>query len=268
MKDLKAKEQKDWYDQNACHYDDFWVNPISARVVDSWNIKNLKDILKGQEINRVLDLGCGTGKTTYELIHIGKRVTGYDISMSMLQRAKERCPNSLFAKGNSADIPFRSGIFDLVVTNGVWHHFADIESTINEVGRVLRKDGIFAVLGENNAVYKYDNPVHRIWRRYLGLPIRICNKLFANPNNKNIHVPSESGITNEPEGTEDINPHTFTSQCEKAMLRQLKLYTYDHIPRIENSKYIYRFALELEKIIGSMIAPYDGHIIQGFWIKE
>lgn len=265
--ELQSKEQKDWYDHNAGHYDDFWVNPISARVVDKWNLKNLKNVLRSQGINRVLDLGCGTGKTVAELTHIGKRVIGYDISISMLQIAKERCPGSLFVKGNSAIIPFSSGVFDLVVTNGVWHHFADIESTINEVGRVLKKGGLFAVLGENNALYKRDNPVSRIWK-YLGLPIRYYNKIISNSNNKSMKVPSKGEVPNEPEGTEDINPHTFTLQCEKAMLRQMRLYTYDHIPRMENSKYIYPFVLELERMIGGMIAPYDGQIIQGFWIKE
>lgn len=265
--DSQSKEQKDWYDEHAGNYDDFWVNPISAKVVDKWNLKNLRKVLKSQTLKRILDLGCGTGKTTVELDCFGNIVVGYDISMSMLQIAKKRSPQNMFIKGDVAVLPFGSGVFDLVVTNGVWHHFADIESTIDEVGRVLRKGGLLAVLGENNALYKHNNQLLRMWQ-CLRLPVRLYNKITSFSKDKTTIVPVQSEVPNEPEGTEDINPHTFTRRCEQAMLRQLRLYTYDHIPRMENSRYIYRFVLELERIIGSIIAPYDGYIMQGFWIKE
>jgi|SRR3972149_3682699 len=263
----QSKEQKDWYDQHAGNYDDFWVNPVSARVVDKWNLRNLTNILKAKEVKRVLDLGCGTGKTTVELEKISRMVVGYDISASMLQIARDRCHDNYFIKGDSAILPFQTGIFDLVVTNGVWHHFADIETTINEVSRVLRKGGMFAVLGENNALYKRDNQVFRFWQ-YLRLPVRVYNRILPISKVKSINSPGRREIPNEPEGTEDINPLTFTTKCETVMLRKLRLYTYDHIPRIENSRYIYRVILEIEKIVGGIIAPYDGQIIQGFWVKE
>ena len=268
----KIREQKEWYDKYAIHYDKFWVEPVSARVVDRWNIKNLKRILREKEVKTVLDLGCGTGKTTREIARLGYRVVSYDISVSMLALARERSPTGLFVKGESSILPFPSHSFDLVVTNGVWHHFADIESTLKEIGRILRSDGILAVLGENNALYKKENKFCKLWR-VLRTPRRALNKMLSLLSSgitkpKMTFVHGQSAIPAEPEGTEDIDPIAFTSICRKVNLRELSLYTYDHVPRIENSRFVYPLALELEKTFGRMIARFDGQIIQGFWIKK
>ena len=60
---------------------------------------------------RLLDLGCGTGRT---LIEFGKRgfdVTGVDLAPPMLKRAREKLdaaglPNVKLIEGNIADLPF------------------------------------------------------------------------------------------------------------------------------------------------------------------
>jgi len=267
--DPRAREQKDWYDKHAEHYDSHWVDPVSARVVDRWNLKNLTVIIKEMKIERVLDLGCGTGKTLSELNRFGFKAVGYDISASMLKIAKKRCQTILLVKGDAKVLPFPSDTFDMVVTNGVWHHFSDIESIIREIGRILRRGGLFAMLGENNALYNPNNVLHRFWR-YINLPVRITKwisgKMFFN--GKPAINPEDVSYSAEPEGTEDINPFVFSALCKQVNLQELSLYSYDHIPRLENSIYVYRFILTLEKIIGSLIARYEGHIIQGFWVKK
>lgn len=267
--DPQSKEQKEWYDQNAAHYDSHWVEPVSARVVDRWNLRNLKAVIKDVKIERALDLGCGTGKTLGELSRLGLKAVGYDISIAMLEIAKKRVCFNPLVKGDVSFLPFSSASFDLVVTNGVWHHFSDIESTIKEVARVLRPSGLFAVLGENNALYNPNNVLHRFWK-YVNLPVRVSKRIskrlsFLGRSESRNGRPSHPA---EPEGTEDINPLAFSNLCGQVNLREVSLYSYDHIPRMEDSRYIYPFLLNIEKVIGSRIARYEGNILQGFWVKE
>lgn len=66
----------------------------------------------------ILDIGCGTGRHSIELARRGYRVTGVDLSDSMLERAKEKARelglDIDFRKHDARDLPF-SGEFDLAI---------------------------------------------------------------------------------------------------------------------------------------------------------
>lgn len=97
----------------------------------------------------ILDLGCATGSGSRAL---GKqyrqaRVVSLDVSLKMLQKAKRN--RSFFSKGreiqaDATRIPLRSNCADLVFANLVLPWLSDLPASLAEVGRVLRKDGVFA----------------------------------------------------------------------------------------------------------------------------
>jgi demethylmenaquinone methyltransferase/2-methoxy-6-polyprenyl-1,4-benzoquinol methylase len=64
---------------------------------------------------RVLEVGCGTG-TNLELYHrAGCRVSGIDLSPSMLSVAREKLGDRAELRlGDAADMPYENGSFDLV----------------------------------------------------------------------------------------------------------------------------------------------------------
>jgi len=66
----------------------------------------------------ILDIGCGTGRHTIELVKRGYRVTGIDLSDSQLQRAKEKASVSGlkidFRNHDARDLPFAKE-FDLAI---------------------------------------------------------------------------------------------------------------------------------------------------------
>jgi SAM-dependent methyltransferase len=70
----------------------------------------------------VLDVGCGCGATTAELVRLvgpSGRVTGVDISEPMLGRAKERLgeyTNATFLLGDAADVPLQDIRANLMVS--------------------------------------------------------------------------------------------------------------------------------------------------------
>lgn len=94
--------------------------------------------------SRVLEVGCGTGKTSCFLAAGGCEVIGLDIRPHMLEKAKQRAKKQGVAvdwiEGNIRSLPFESNRFDVVLAESVTV-FADILSTLKEYQRVLVPGG-------------------------------------------------------------------------------------------------------------------------------
>lgn len=76
-----------------------------------------KEICRNKDA-RILDVGCGTGRHAIELAKRGYRVTGIDLSDSLLERAREKAAKSNvhvdFRKHDARNLPFVEE-FDLVI---------------------------------------------------------------------------------------------------------------------------------------------------------
>ena len=53
---------------------------------------SLRETLAGQRFNRILEIGCGTGKNTAWLQGIGGEITAVDLSEGMLAEARRKVP--------------------------------------------------------------------------------------------------------------------------------------------------------------------------------
>ncbi len=100
--------------------------------------------LRGQ---RVLDLGCGTGRLSTALAEQDvARVWGVDASPEMLAVARRNVPSGVGLKeGRAEQLPFRDGWFDRTV---MWLvcHLVDRPAAFREVVRVLVPGGRLAVV--------------------------------------------------------------------------------------------------------------------------
>jgi len=106
--------------------------------------------IRHRKIKSVLDLGCGTGRHCVYLAKKGFHVIGVDVSKSALKMAKqwarkERLKNLVFICGTMTQIPLIDNYFDAVISISVVHHAVkkDIEKTIAEIHRTLKKNGFF-----------------------------------------------------------------------------------------------------------------------------
>ena len=102
----------------------------------------------------ILDLGCGPGLFTKKLKKLYPKATiiGFDLAIDMLKEAGEK--QGLFKKwslvgGDMLTLPFASGVFDLVFSNQVIHWSESIKDLLDEISRVMSKDGclLFSTLG-------------------------------------------------------------------------------------------------------------------------
>jgi ubiquinone/menaquinone biosynthesis C-methylase UbiE len=94
-----------------------------------------------------LDFGCGEGKVSMKLLAAGaRRVTGFDVSETRLQRARRRAAElgfgdrAAFLVTDAHAASFRDGSFDLVVGGDVLHHL-DLPKALSELRRILRPGG-------------------------------------------------------------------------------------------------------------------------------
>ena len=108
---------------------------------------------------KVLELGSGRGELwnyyfendmlqSYEM-----DITLSDFSDGMVDHLLHSYPdkNISIRKIDILNIPFEKDTFDLIIANSMLYHVKDIDLALSEVGRVLKKDGLFycATFGMN-----------------------------------------------------------------------------------------------------------------------
>lgn len=112
------------------------------------------------DFNRILDLGCGPGNSTKNILskYGNSTIIGFDSDDNMLKKAENDCPNIEFVKGYApADFDKLTGKFDLVFSNACIHWIDNQEELIDKVYRMLNDNGVFAVqvpLTEKSQFYK------------------------------------------------------------------------------------------------------------------
>ncbi len=116
--------------------------------------ENIKEYIEANNINfqlKLLDVGCGPGNLVTFLSPIKNLILyGCDISENSLKIAKKKGMN--VTKCNLWDkFPFSDEYFDIIVATEVIEHIFDTENFINEIRRILKKDGLLVITTPNVA---------------------------------------------------------------------------------------------------------------------
>lgn len=99
---------------------------------------------------RVLDVGCGSGQTTFELARAvapDGEVVGVDISRTLLdvaRRRREGAPGLHFVEADAQTYPFEAGHFDAVFSRFGVMFFADPAAAFANLRRALKPGGRLA----------------------------------------------------------------------------------------------------------------------------
>ena len=99
---------------------------------------------------RVLDVGCGSGRIAVALAALAAHVTGIDLTPAMLEQARALqdqagVANIEWIEADSTALPVADGAFDLVVSQAMFHHAADPAATLAEMRRACAPGGRIAV---------------------------------------------------------------------------------------------------------------------------
>ena len=98
-----------------------------------------------------VDVGCGSGQGTFQLLEHFQQCLGIDISGVQIKEAQEKASsmevkeNVKFLVGDAAELPVETGTVDLVTAAMAWHWFPDKNKFYSECKRVLKQNGCLAV---------------------------------------------------------------------------------------------------------------------------
>ena len=128
------------FDVAAEAYDSFmgrYSSQLSVQMAD------LAGVRTGQ---RVLDVGCGPGTLTAELVaRLGpEAVAAVDPSSSFVEAARVRHPGVDVRQASAESLPFEDGAFDAAIAQLVVHFMADPVAGLSEMARVTRTGGVVA----------------------------------------------------------------------------------------------------------------------------
>jgi ubiquinone/menaquinone biosynthesis C-methylase UbiE len=139
------------FDEWPEKYDRWFETPIGA-LVKKYEKELLIDLLQPGPEEKILDVGCGTGIFTLDILAFGPCVTGLDISRPMLKRAGFKTAGYPFQglAANMSDLPFVDECFDKVVSVTAIEFVEDAKGAIAELFRVTKKGGVIVVTTLNS----------------------------------------------------------------------------------------------------------------------
>jgi SAM-dependent methyltransferase len=109
-------------------------------------ISVVKHFLGGKNLSGLIavDVGCSTGFIAHELYKQGATVTGIDIDVPGIQRARSRFGQEglTFLEYSGRTLPFTDASVDVLVYNHVYEHTVDPDKVMSEIRRVLAPHGI------------------------------------------------------------------------------------------------------------------------------
>src|SRR5688572_31636953 len=108
----------------------------------------MRETLADLRFNSILGIGCGTGKNTTFLAHIGARVHALDFSEGMIDEARKKvkATNVRFSLADLTQTwPCEDRAYDLIVCNLVLEHIEDLSFIFSEAFRVLQAGGRFLI---------------------------------------------------------------------------------------------------------------------------
>ena len=106
----------------------------------------LADLAGVQGGQRALDVGCGPGALTAELVaRLGAAsVAAVDPSQSFVAAIRTRFPGVDVHEAPAERLPFADGGFDAALAQLVVHFMSDPVAGLTEMARVVRRDGVVA----------------------------------------------------------------------------------------------------------------------------
>ena len=132
-----------------------YSEPLAVRFAD------LAGVRRGQ---RVLDVGCGPGALTAELVSRtgADAVSAVEPSASFAAAVRERLPGVDVRRSAAEELPFPDGAFDAAMAQLVVHFMADPVTGLQEMGRATRSGGVVAACVWDHAGGR--GPLTAFWR--------------------------------------------------------------------------------------------------------
>lgn len=117
----------------------------------------------------ILEIGPGPGVLLAQIAASHPQAVGFDLSSGMLRRAQRRLQSAglpmRLVQGDSVHLPFAANNFDGIVLTFVFSAIPDGGAAIGEMSRVLRPDGVLALVdaGEPSDGNRFGRGLAKLW---------------------------------------------------------------------------------------------------------
>ena len=169
-----TEENRAYWMKRASGYSRIVGRELSSPQKEKWK-SCLFETIEGhfsysaREPLRALDAGTGPGFFAVLLSELGYRVTGIDLTLEMLEKAKENAVMLSgtidFAVMNAEALDFEDHSFDLVVSRNLTWNLPHPESAYREWMRVLRPGGLLLNCDANWYRYLFDDDARLSYER-------------------------------------------------------------------------------------------------------
>ena len=128
--------------------------------------KGVVELLSPKAGERILDLGCGTGRLTAEIAATGADVIGIDLSPEMISEARAQFRDLHFEVADARHMHFERQ-FDAVFSNAVLHWIPQPELVVQAVAKALVPEGRFvAEFGGKGNVRRLFDSINRAYAKF------------------------------------------------------------------------------------------------------
>ena len=106
-------------------------------------------LLKPQENDRILEIGCGSGYMLRRLEQFGCKPIGIDLSLKVVKMAKNNVLESQVIQATADKLCFREFSFNKIVCQHLIEHLDDVSSALQAWRRMLKEDGCLVISTPN-----------------------------------------------------------------------------------------------------------------------
>ena len=191
---------------------------------DAITLKHYETVFRGKSIQTLLDVSIGTGGMTLPLVNLGIRISGSDLSETMLNRCRKKCETrSIPATLKCSDFRTVADVFD--------EQFDCVASTGNSLGYVSNED-VLKTLEQMDSLVKPGS--------YLYLDLRNWDMILEKKPRYYLYNPSFIGDTRVnlmqfwdylPDNTVDFNLLYTLEQNNRIIQKEHFLEHYIPVPR-------------------------------------
>lgn len=146
------------FDRWAASYDRSQLQDVLYRPVHAAVLRRSRHL--APRARWVLGLRCGTGRLLRQAAAVlpGSVLVGLDLSYPMAAHARDAVPTlrppaqpAPVVVGPAERLPFRNGVFDLVVSTLSARHWNDQHAAVTEIRRVLAPGGVLLLADARNS---------------------------------------------------------------------------------------------------------------------
>jgi demethylmenaquinone methyltransferase/2-methoxy-6-polyprenyl-1,4-benzoquinol methylase len=189
---LNKKEQvADMFNNIAAKYD-FLNHFLSMGIDKGWRKKAIREVA-AMKPERILDVATGTADLAIAAINTSpKEIVGVDIAAQMLEVGKKKILEKGLEKtislqlGDSENLPFETGSFDVVMCAYGVRNFEHLEAGLKEMNRVLRIGGKVVILEFS---HPKGFPVKQLYQFYFRFILPTLGKLVSKHSRAYTYLP-------------------------------------------------------------------------------